>query len=148
MQIIGIGNTGAADDGIGVEVCRILQKGALPGKGTVAVRENDSLSVLEYLGSDELVVIVDAVKMGEKPGAVVCFDPCKTRIRWTENLSSFHGWNLANTLKLAAKLYPDARIRIMGIEPELIEKGGKMKLSPCGIAKEVLSLLTEIGGQE
>lgn len=109
--IVGIGQLGAGDDGVGLAVARELAARGVP------VRESADASILlALLEAGHRVVLVDAVVGGGPPGTVMQLDP-DALVDGPTPLSS-HGIGVAEAVALARTLYGDAagaRLAIVGI---------------------------------
>lgn len=112
--VLGIGQTMAGDDGVGIAVAR-----SLAGRG-LEVRESTDASVLvELLGQGRRVVLVDAVVGGGAPGTVLrlAADALSAGI---VPLST-HGVGVADALDLARVLYGEQATRAVCIVGVAIE---------------------------
>ncbi len=105
--VVGLGNAWATDDGVGPAVIQALQSKIMP------VQHQFSMFILPYAGPElfdymqgcELLVLIDAVYSGQKPGTIHCD-------RWQPNLLagrgiervSMHGLGLGDMLALAQVL--------------------------------------------
>ena len=126
LRIIGVGNSAAADDGAGPAVIEELRKHPLPdGVDAVSVGA-DALAVIEYLEEDADVIIVDAVRMAQRPGKVLTFPAEDAKVKIKADTFSLHGIGLAHAFELAKRLKLPAMVTIVGIEPETVEPGQPM----------------------
>lgn len=109
MKVIGLGNEWRSDDGVGLAVARRLGGETLSG---------EPVAVVEALGGDAEVVIVDAVSSGAPPGTIHTFDasgePLPARLF---GASSTHTLGLAEAVELARSLgrLPE-RVVVHGVE--------------------------------
>ena len=120
--IASAGNPYRRDDGIGLEIIKILQKESdlnvvLFDAGT------DGFSLFDQLSLYELAIIIDAVFMGEQPGVIKLFTPKEARLQIKSDALSTHGFGLAEVLKLAEEFAIKTEIKIIGIQPENISFG-------------------------
>jgi hydrogenase maturation protease len=114
VLVIGVGQPGAGDDGVGVAVLDALYDAGVP-KGVALVRAADPTALVDLLAVDVPVVLVDAVA-GGTPGDVMDLAPTDLAARATAACST-HGLDVAGAIALADALHPDERrtVRIVGI---------------------------------
>jgi hydrogenase maturation protease len=127
--ILGIGNPLMGDDGAGIEAVRMLNELNLPENVTVLDAGTPGWGLVEWIKDWPSVVIVDAIRMGLKPGEWQCFDAHDVSFIANQGSVSLHDADFANGLALAQELnlLPE-QIILYGIEPESIDHG--MLLSP------------------
>ena len=74
--VIGLGNVSFADDGIGVQVARLLRNRVVPGNVTIVDLAQCGLDVLETLTGYRKAIIIDAIRTHSGvPGTVYRFNP-------------------------------------------------------------------------
>jgi hydrogenase maturation protease len=120
VLVAGVGNIFLGDDGFGVEVVRRLAGRELPEGVEVAdfgIRGMD----LAYALQDEyeVVVFVDALPRGEKPGTVYLLEP---EIGEDGEVAlDTHGMDPVNVIKLSRALGArPARTLVVGCEPQTV----------------------------
>lgn len=122
--VIGVGNPDCGDDGAGVEVVRRLD-GRLPAQVRAVELGGDMTRLLSLFPTARSVIIVDAMRSGEAPGTVRCFNPRKTPLpaRIVGGTSS-HAFDMASAIELGRSLgaLPE-RIVVVGIEGERVGLG-------------------------
>jgi len=123
VLISSVGNPYRRDDGVGIEVIKILESENKDPNVALFDAGTDGLSLLDQLSLYEKAVIIDAVSMNEPPGEVKLFFPEEAKIKITRDALSTHGFGLAEVLKLADELNIKTEIKIVGIEPEDIGFG-------------------------
>ncbi|MBN2559737.1 MAG: hydrogenase maturation protease [Phycisphaerae bacterium] len=114
ILVLGMGNTLAGDDGVGIHVARaVAQWAAASGWRDVEVEETPEsyFALLDYVGQYDRVIVVDAWRAsGHAPGEVHCFD--------VESLSAgrcamtSHGIGLASVVSLARQAVHNALPRV------------------------------------
>ena len=117
VLIAGVGNVFLGDDGFGVEVVRRLAGRELPEGVEVAdfgIRGMD----LAYALQDgyEVVIFVDAVPRGERPGTVYLLEPEIEEDG--EVVLDPHGMDPVKVIKLGP-----ARTLVVGCEPQVVVSG-------------------------
>ncbi|MBU0743784.1 MAG: hydrogenase maturation protease [Gammaproteobacteria bacterium] len=140
VLIVGVGNPYRHDDGIGIEIIKILQQENNP-QVILFDAGTDGFSLLDKLALYKRAIIIDAVYMGEKPGEVRLFTPKEARLKIKSDALSTHGFGLAEVLKLAEELGIEAEIKIIGIEPESIDFGEGLSEVVKNQIPEVLDLV-------
>ena len=125
--IIGCGNLLLQDEGVGVHLIEYLKEKQLPKDVELLDGGTAGFDLIDFIQQAEKVVIVDAVKVGGKPGEIYCF--CLGDFE-TENSpkTSLHDITLKDVFQIIKKLGPLPKIRIIGIEPKSIDCG--TELSP------------------
>ncbi|MBP8911012.1 MAG: hydrogenase maturation protease [Phycisphaerae bacterium] len=116
IGVIGLGNELMADDGLGVHairrLCHLLPAGVVCFEiGTAALRAE---ALCEQV---DLVIAVDAVQAGGRPGDVYVFDLADAAV---PAVGSLHSLSLAGVIGL---MDPDRRPRglVVGVEPARVE---------------------------
>ncbi len=105
--VLGIGNTILGDDGVGVYAAQALEERLHDEAITVKDIGVDGLNLLEHiLGYDRLVVIDAIITEGGKPGAIYRLTPQTMPASQGTGLSPHH-FNLATTLEIGDRLFPD-----------------------------------------
>ena len=144
--VLGIGNVLLADEGVGVHALRHLAERhpVLPG-----VRYLDggtlSFTLAEAVEEADRLIVLDAARLGEAPGAVRCFEADAMDRFLASRRSSVHEVGLADLMDIARLTghVPTPRA-LIGIEPAHI---GWERPSPVvaaaipGAARHVLGLL-------
>jgi hydrogenase maturation protease len=148
VLIIGVGNELLGDEGLGVHVARSLlaERASLPPHVDVLEAGTSLLDFLPAMPQYSRVIIVDAVRAGQKPGTVYRAETLNDFAAQLETSPplSLHQWSLFETLRAAEnlRLLPK-RLSLVGAEPEQIEL--RMDLSPelKRAAARIISLLLE-----
>jgi hydrogenase maturation protease len=123
--ILGIGNYAQRDDGIGLRVVeRIVDQGRDQGFDAIEVG-NNGLSVLTYFeAATERLLVVDCARMERAPGDAVVFGPDDVTSRKIPGNISTHEGDILKLIELGKQLgYPIPEIRILAIEPGVVEPG-------------------------
>jgi hydrogenase maturation protease len=125
VLILGIGNTLLSDEGIGVHLVRRLQQkiGEVPG---IECLDGGTLSftLAEPIASADGLIVVDAARMGERPGALRIFHDHEMDRYLQGNRASVHEVSLGDLLDIArlSDTLPAKRC-LVGIEPENLDWG-------------------------
>jgi len=102
--VIGIGNDYRHDDGVGLEVARLVLR-AGPDGARVVIGASDDYALLAAWEDCERVYVIDCTQSGAVPGTIRSFDARENAIP-TEIFTSFstHTLNLAKTIDLSRTL--------------------------------------------
>lgn len=143
VVILGIGNVLMTDEGVGVHAVEALQRRyLLPDNVEVVDGGTTGMELLPDLqGADQLIVI-DAVRVGREPGAVVRMEGDEVPAFFKTKLSP-HQVGLSDVLAaLRFSGQEPSRVVLIGVQP--VSLGMAMELSPGVAAKmdEVLALVT------
>lgn len=116
--VIGIGNPLMSDDGLGRKVLEKLAQEDLPQGVELIELGTPGWGLAANFEGYQKVVIIDAVRMGQKPGTWRRFSPQQVRFVTRDTTLSLHGPGLAESLELAQALdlLPEELI-IYGVEP-------------------------------
>ncbi len=133
LKIIAVGNDLYGDDGIGVAVLETLA--SIPNIENVELVNGatDALGLIDHFKGVEHAVIIDAARMGEKPGTVKMFGREDVKMMIKMDNLSVHGISLAETFEIAEAVDSlPGKITIIGIEPKNI-----------GISQNLSDLVTQ-----
>lgn len=103
VVIVGIGNVLYGDEGVGIHVVNELKRKPLPPYVEVYDCNTDAFAILEAINGAGKAVIVDAMRLGYKPGTIRRFN-CEELLKMNDkliNFISFHQLDLVSTLKIA-----------------------------------------------
>lgn len=128
VVVLGVGNLLLGDEGVGVHLIQKLREMQL-GEGIELV--DGGTSLLDFIPQAEDVsklIIVDAVKLGGKPGTTykICVDD--SLLKGAKGITSLHQLGVVETLAIAQKMGKLPHTVIIGIEPKEISYG--LELSP------------------
>lgn len=137
IVVVGIGNRFVHDDAVGLQVAEELKRKkeeageAFDGVSIQEYEEMD-LSLLQEFKDASLLIIVDSVKSGTKPGTVSTLEVAEDSAE-ISGLPSLHELELADMVSLARKMgIVECPVLIVGIEPADLGLGE-------GLSKEVES---------
>ena len=121
ILVLGIGNLLLKDEGVGIHFVQFIQKSDLPPDVEVMEGGARGIDLLPLFEGRKLVVIVDCARTGEKPGTIRTFST--DEIIEKRSGFSLHGASLASTLDLGRRLGYLPEVKIIGIEPEIVDFG-------------------------
>lgn len=148
----GVGNVLRGDDGFGVEVAQLLQRGAVPdGVRVLDVGIGGIHLVQELHDAVDALVVVDAVELGRAPGALAVIRPTVREPAGPDDLADVHYANPERAFMLAGALgVLPPTTWLLGCQPRDAERLGE-GLSPevaaavGPAAAEVRRLVSELG---
>jgi hydrogenase maturation protease len=128
VVVLGVGNLLLGDEGVGVHLIQKLREMQL-GEGVELV--DGGTSLLDFIPQRKDVsklIIVDAIKLGGKPGTTykICVD--SSLLKGAKGMISLHQLGVVETLAIAQKMGKLPHTIIIGIEPKEIGYG--LELSP------------------
>lgn len=141
IAIVGVGNILLKDEGIGVRVVQQLQRTySFPKEIALVDGGTAGPHLLDLFSSYDDIIIIDAVKGGEKPGTVYkfCLDQISTNT--TMNLS-IHQTGVLEIFSQARLLGNKPHVTFIGIEPQDIT-AWSMELTP--LIREKIPALIEL----
>jgi hydrogenase maturation protease len=119
--VIGLGQALRGDDGLGPAVITALRKQGFDRADLVQV-DSDLLDLLDLWQGRE-TIIVDAVRSGREPGAIIEFDALNERLPAARTASS-HAIDLATAIELGRALDQLPRsLWLIGVEAEHVTFG-------------------------
>lgn len=139
LMLIGIGNPLRGDDGVGVEIVRILMQSLRNEKVKVLIVE-DRVDLIPRMLRDvnpRIILIFDAADFGGSPGEIRIMSPDEASGKTT----STHDMPLNLMLRLAEK---DAPAYVLGIQVETLEFGRGVSPAVKAAADEVANFLLNL----
>ncbi len=116
--VVCVGNSLVGDDAVGCAVCEILAREPLPCGARLQLLGVGGISLLECLEGESIMIVVDAVQLGDDPGTIHVLD-------WDElppaaaGVVSAHGVGLREAIALGRLLSPEAmprKVLVIGVE--------------------------------
>ena len=124
IAVLGMGNELLKDEGIGVHVIRYLEN--VPGLSLVRLIDGGTRpDAIDEIGDVERLIIVDAIRGEEDPGAVYRLSPEQVQ---AQKPSSVHELTVMDMLWSMDILGSVPEVTIIGVEPKEIDWG--LELSP------------------
>ncbi|MDO9574316.1 MAG: hydrogenase maturation protease [Candidatus Contubernalis sp.] len=118
VNVLGCGNILASDEGAGIHVVRKINKFRFPSEVKIFEVGRPGASLLDFLLGAEILIIIDAIITGGKPGSIIKYDTDEYTPQELFALS-IHGFNLINTYDSGMKQFPDimpSKLILYGIE--------------------------------
>lgn len=128
VVVLGVGNLLLTDEGVGVHLIQKLREMEIDERIELV---DGGTSILDFIPQAEDVsklIIVDAIKLGGKPGTTykICVDD--SLLKGAKGMTSLHQLGVVETLAIAQKMGKLPHTVIIGIEPKEISYG--LELSP------------------
>ncbi|MFH2144655.1 MAG: HyaD/HybD family hydrogenase maturation endopeptidase [Candidatus Omnitrophota bacterium] len=132
IVVLGIGNLLLQDEGIGIHVIEELKKEALPDNVEVVDGSVLGFDLLPIVKNCDKLIVVDAVRTDEKPGAIYKFKLGDIDIK-RETPVSLHDIDFFQVLEVAKRWYNLPETELITVVPK--ETSWGMELSDCLKAK-------------
>jgi hydrogenase maturation protease len=141
--ILGIGNILLSDEGIGVHVANELMQRELPPEVSVVEGGTDGFRLLNVITEADRLIVIDAVRGGDKPGTIYRFDIDDVRNSPSGFKTSVHQIGILEVIDLSGLIGKTPHTTVIGVEPKSLEMG--LELSPEIMAKvpRVIELVLE-----
>jgi hydrogenase maturation protease len=147
IVLVGVGQSLRSDDGAGmvaVHSWRSKYPWYLGNSNLrVEIEQLPGLALLDLIRDAEAAIIVDAVHSGSPAGTIhhVTLNQLSSN---ASGANTAHGWGVAETLALGAKLFPEAlppEIILLGIEGERFDPGDTLSPSVQRNLPELIDLI-------
>ena len=141
--IAGLGNILLGDEGVGVRVIEEMERRfTLPANLSLLDGGTAGYALIDYMKGYDRLIMIDAVRGGEKPGTIYRLNADDIQQRTDLKLSG-HQISLPEVLLLAGKLDKLPEILLIGIEPRDMEYDLELSSDVKGAAEKVIDLLAE-----
>jgi len=126
--VLGVGNLLLGDEGVGVHLIQRLREMEIDERVELIDGGTSLLDFLLRMEDISKLIIVDAIKLGGKPGKTykICVDG--SLLKGIKGITSLHQMGVGETLVIAQKMGKLPPTVIIGIEPKKIAYG--LELSP------------------
>ena len=128
IVILGIGNILLSDEGIGVHVANELFNKELPENVSVVEGGTDGFRLLNVITEADRLIVIDAVRGGDEPGAIYRFDIDDVKRCPSGFKTSVHQIGILEVIDLSGLIGKTPHTTIIGVEPKSLEMS--MELSP------------------
>lgn len=154
VRIVGLGQSAAGDDGVGLAIARRLASAGLPPEVEV-LEAHDPSELVESVRGVEALLVVDAALSAGPPGQVLVATPEAFEEQGVAPLSS-HALSATAALRLGRALHPGEaapRVEILAVTIARPEGGGtRPGLTPAvalaleRAEREAFRFVAEVGG--
>lgn len=120
--VLGIGNILRKDDGVGVHIIQYMQNNTIILPKDIELIDGGiaGFDLVSYMMEYDRIIIVDALKVQDKPGSIYRFD-AKYLNAQSPNVS-LHELGIAEVLKVLKIQGKNPDVEVIGIVPENIEE--------------------------
>ena len=124
--VLGIGNILCADDGVGISVVQTLRQKQWSSEVFILEGGTSAINFLEELGKAKHVIVVDAVRGGEKTGTIHRYTE-EDLAAFRESRLDSHGFSLLWLVELARAMtgYP-VNVIVYGVEIHQLHFGAEV----------------------
>lgn len=141
--VLGVGNLLLSDEGVGVHVARELMGMELPPGVSVIEGGTAGLSLLSLIQGAERLIVIDAVKGEQAPGAVYRFDMDEIENSARGLIASVHSLGVREVLDLCALTGKVPQTIVIGIEPKTMEIGIELSNEVRSKVSLILSMVLQ-----
>jgi hydrogenase maturation protease len=128
IVILGVGNVLLSDEGVGVHVANEMIKMELPANVSVVEGGTDGFRLLNVITEADRLIVVDAVKGGDKPGTIYRFDINDVKNSPSGFKTSVHQIGILEVIDLSGLIGKTPHTTVIGVEPKSLEMS--LELSP------------------
>ena len=143
LAIIGCGNPTRSDDGVGVEVIRLLAQQAVPAGVQLIDAGTSGMEVMFKLRGAARVVVVDACRSGNPPGAIFRL-PAREAMTPAEHGFTLHGLRWDHALYAGVKIFGDGFVdhaEAILVEAQTLDYGLELSPPVQAAAQQVVAIL-------
>ncbi len=128
VVVLGVGNLLLRDEGVGVHLIQKLREMEIEERVKIVDGGTSLLDSIPRAEDVSKLIIVDAIRLGGKPGKTyrICVDD--SLLKETKGMTSLHQLGVVETLAIARKMGELPHTVIIGIEPKDMDYG--LELSP------------------
>jgi hydrogenase maturation protease len=141
--VIGVGNPGRGDDGIGRLIAQRLRD-SLPADVRIEEQDGSAAPLIERLGGADSVWLIDAAVSGAPAGTIHRIDCNATEALPTRSSASSHGLGVAAAIALASTLRGLPRVCILyTVEGATFTAGAAISPAVIEAADALVALLVK-----
>ena len=144
--ILGIGNSLLTDEGVGVHVVRYLDEHHVGAAGVTFLDGGTlSFTLAEPIAEHDNLIVVDAARFGEPPGAIHCLEGDEMDRYLTGNRASVHEVGLMDLFDISrlSGTFPEKRA-LIGVEPESLDWGENPSTTVAPLVPRVAEMALEL----
>lgn len=139
VLVVAFGNPLMGDDGVGPAVLEQLRQGPVPPWVRLEEGGTDATCLLRLWRGEEMVILVDATRLGAAPGTVHSLS-LEELLALRQTPQHAHALSLPSCLAWVLLARPElakAQVRLVGVEPAAV--------SPCaGLSPAVAAVLPQL----
>ncbi len=142
ITVLGIGNLLLRDEGIGIHAIQALENESLADNVQLVDGAAGGFDLLPIVESCDKLIVIDAIKTSEEPGAIYQFDPQTIDIQRDANVS-LHDVDFFHVLDFSKKHKRLPETQMIGIVPKTIELGLELSDTLKSQLPKILSLVKQ-----
>ena len=146
LAIIGCGNPTRSDDGVGVEVIRLLAQQVVPAGVQLIDAGTSGMEVMFKLRGAARVVVVDACRSGNPPGAIFRL-PAGEAMTPAEHGFTLHGLRWDHALYAGVKIFGGGFVdhaEAILVEAQTLDYGLELSPPVQAAAQQVVAVLAQL----
>jgi hydrogenase maturation protease len=143
ITVFGAGSRMMGDERAGIAVLEALAERVLPEGVSLRETGTDGYGLVNDLEGCDAAIIVDCADMGQAPGTVLAFGPDEVESTVRDRRMSMHSVNLLGVVRLAQQLGTATRIRIVGIQPQVVEMGEELTGAVAAAVPRAVALVKQ-----
>lgn len=146
LIVVGLGSVDRGDDAVGPTVARAVAAVAAPG--IRVVEHEDPTALIDLWSGAGLVVVVDAVVSGQRPGTIHVLETGAAQPRLPDSSwdgtgrGGTHAFGLAATVELARALHRlPPRLVLVGVEAACFDHGTPLSASVAAAVDQAVTIV-------
>lgn len=142
--IVGVGNVFRGDDSVGILIARFLRRYCFADNVKIIGLDLSFDELIEIWGNFEVVILIDAIDLDEKPGTIYRFEPTSEALTAEVRFFSTHTLGLAEYIEIgkAIKALP-MKLIIYGIVGENFGIGAPISDEVKSSCRKVIQKIVE-----
>lgn len=142
ITVLGVGNILMQDEGFGVRVVeKLLAEYSFPEHVQILDGGTLGMELLRFLLETDKLILVDAVNGGLPPGSLYQFDHDQVKAYFKEKVS-MHELGIQDVLAILEVVgKPTKEIRVLGVQPEVLDIGLELTPLVAGTLEDVVEKL-------
>ena len=141
VTIFGVGSRMMRDERAGIAVLEELAARSLPQGVRLRETGTDAYGLATDLEDTQAAIIVDCAQMGKEPGTVLVFSPEEAESTFLDRRMSLHSLDVLSVIQLARQLGCAATIRIVGIQPAVVDVGDDLSEAVAAAIPRAVALV-------
>ncbi|HEY3317994.1 MAG TPA: hydrogenase maturation protease [Coriobacteriia bacterium] len=142
VTLLGIGNVTMGDDGLGIEVVRLLEERARHLGVRVVADGLAHMGLMRHFRESDVIVVVDAIDAGTDAGAVFRFDPDEVGVTQLRS-NNIHGMGVSYLLTNARLLGHDPKVIVYAVQVGDVRPSDDLTAEVASAAAEVEAMVLD-----
>ncbi|HUT32522.1 MAG TPA: hydrogenase maturation protease [Planctomycetota bacterium] len=141
ITVFGVGSRMMRDERAGVAVLEELARRVLPRDVRLRETGTDGYGLVNDFEDTDVAIIVDCAEMGREPGTVLVFSPDEVASTVLDRRMSLHSLDLLGVIQLAQQLGYETAIRVVGIQPAVVDFGEELSEAVAAAVPRAVALV-------